>query len=152
MVQRRKSEPVVGREITADLGHFTSSENHKCGAGAVCTRRRACHDARAPRRANLRWNQALLSCPMVQRRTSEPVVGREITADLGHFTSSEHHKCGAGAVCTRRWACHDARAPRRDDVRLFEYIVYLPLSNSYTIYVIRCTAHSPPPIFVLVPN
>ena len=50
--------------------------------------------------------------PVVHLRNSEPVLGRTIPPELDHNLGHEHHKCGAGAVCTQRGTYHDTHGPR----------------------------------------
>ena len=65
VVHLRNSEPVLGRTISAELGHNLSHEHHKYSAGALCTQRGTYLDAYGSLSAHRRCNRALLSRPVV---------------------------------------------------------------------------------------
>ena len=108
VVHLKNSEPVLGRTIPPKLGHNLSHEHHKYSAGALCMQRGTYLDAYGSLSAHWRCNRALLSRPMVHLRNSELVLGRTISAELGHNLSHEHHKYSAGALCTQRGTNLDA--------------------------------------------
>ena len=73
--QFRRSVPVLGRGVTAELSHIIGSEHHECSAGPLCVHRGTDHDACEARNAHLRRNHAPSSPPVHQFRRSEPVLG-----------------------------------------------------------------------------
>ena len=113
----RRSKPVQGWGISAELSHVFGSEHHKSSAGAVCTQRQTRHDACRSRHGYLRRNHARLISPGDQLRRTKPVQGWGISAELSHVLGSEHHKSSAGAVCTQRQTRHDACRSRHGYLR-----------------------------------